>query len=209
MGFTKGHNVAELVHCFRLLRNRTLEWGGGRSDSTARFCRRIGHRGPLLAARGAVRAEALWYIRETQATSLKPSHGPWAAGEVRPERGLKQGCSCPPKQFRWCVQDVLRPLAASWRARGLGVPTEWVTHLVWADDTWIMAQTPEHLAVMIDELQRAMCSSVGFVLSEVPSCDVPSRRPDVVAGSGRLRPSGSLYGTEWKAYHARKAFWGR
>lgn len=69
-------------------------------------------------------AGALWYVRETQNSALRPSQGPWAAGEIRPGRGLKQVCRCSPLLFRWCVQEVLSPLSKSWRGRGMGIPTQ-------------------------------------------------------------------------------------
>lgn len=107
-------------------------------------------------------SEALWYVRETQRSTMRPTRGPWTAGEIRPQRGLKQGRSCSPMLFRWCVQDVILPLSA----RGMGAPTNGrvVTHLVCADDTWLMAGSPENLAVMIQELQDAMREKICLLL---------------------------------------------
>lgn len=190
---------------------------------------------------GVPRAEALWYIRETRRSTLHPSHGPWTAGEVPPERGLKKGCSCSPMLFRCCVQDVVKELSASWKEHGLGIPiagAEWVTHLIWADDTWITPQSPEALAVTITELQDAMSKSIGLSLhpekctvarigpdSHVPAFDqLPPVLQEMTRATGTtcLRVLGDSVQLDpghleewehkrknaWRGHHARKAFWG-
>lgn len=117
IGFKNGYSVAELVLEFRILRDRTLEWGGSFWNAQLDFAAAydsVDHSWLVesMVQRGLPRAEALWYVRETQASTSRPTHGPWAAGEIKPHRGLKQGCSCSPMLFRWCVQDVLLPLSA-------------------------------------------------------------------------------------------------
>lgn len=58
---------------------------------------------------------------ETLARTLHSTQGAWSACEFRPKRGLKQGCSCSPMLFWWCVQDVFLPLSRSCRAKHVGV----------------------------------------------------------------------------------------
>lgn len=150
------HNLEEYSSILHQLAQHGLQ----RGRRTVQIYDSVDHAWLLQAMirRGAPRAEALWYIRETQKSTLNPMHGPWSAGEICPQRGLKQGCSCSPMLFRRCVQDVLLPLSQSWRSRGMGIPAEdgrLITHRIWADDTWLFAQTPEHLAAMIAELQEA------------------------------------------------------
>lgn len=70
--------------------------------------------------------------------------------------------------FRWCVQDVVLMLSKSCTSAGGGsqsTPVVCENHLAWADDTWLMAESPGHLAIMIAQLQVAMGDNVGLLLT--------------------------------------------
>lgn len=157
MGFKKGYSAAELVLCFRFstARSALLQRAIAQTSLSSQP-----HDISWHASIGSAQA----HQRETQASALRPRHGFWSAGEVRPQRGLKQVCSCSPLLLWWCVQDAILLLAQSWRARGMGVVTrdnEWVTPSK-GQATWIMAQSPEYLARVATELQEAMQQNAGL-----------------------------------------------
>lgn len=94
MVLEKAYTVLGLVLDFRFS-EITLEWGGYSWAAQPDFVAASGsveHSWLLKAMirRGVPRAEALWYIWDTQKSTLNPTHGPWSAGEICPERGLKQ-----------------------------------------------------------------------------------------------------------------------
>ena len=178
----------------------------------------------------------MWYIRETRRSQLHLHHGPLCTEPVPQQRGLKQGCSCSPMLFRWCLQDALQDCRAEWAVCGYGVPIDGrrVTHLVWADDTWLVATSQEVLAAMYTSLQDAAwrkvglrlrpekCSVACFGTTDDADAIVPELQDvPVVTGTSCIRllgdhvQAGGGFATEfalrreaaWKAWHLRKKFW--
>lgn len=94
MGFKRGHLVRKVSLIFRLLRDRCLEWGKGFCALHLEFA--AGYDSGMhtalrdsMVSGGVPLSKALWYIRETRASLLMPSHGHWRSPSVAPERGLK------------------------------------------------------------------------------------------------------------------------
>lgn len=182
----------------------------------------------------------------------KPLVCPRAASEhvasyTRPLVGKGDQATVRPKTRLQLLPDVVSVVRAGRVvslaciiARGMGIHDDRiVTHLVWADDTWLLAGSPEHLAVMIQELRDAMQEKIGLLLrpekctiarfgpdsSRPPSSDLPEvlRTMPRAQGSTCLRVLGDFvqvgleYETEWasrrsaawKAYHLRRPLWGR
>ena len=70
------------------------------------------------------------------------------------ECGGCQGGVDTPDAFNAAVAWLLGPLAASWKIRGYGLRAEQavVTHVVWADNFWVVAANWEQFGVMVQEL---------------------------------------------------------
>ena len=69
------------------------------------------------------------------------------------QRGVRQGDVISPKLFTAALEDVFKVL--DWRGLGINVNGEYITHLRFADDIVVMAETVEDLSTMLDDLSRA------------------------------------------------------
>lgn len=69
------------------------------------------------------------------------------------QRGVRQGDVISPKLFTAALEDVFRVL--DWKGLGININGEYVTHLRFADDIVVMAETMEELSTMLDDLSRA------------------------------------------------------
>ena len=69
------------------------------------------------------------------------------------QRGVRQGDVISPKLFTAALEDVFKVL--DWRGLGINVNGEYITHLRFADDIVVMAETMEDLSTMLDDLSRA------------------------------------------------------
>ena len=77
-------------------------------------------------------------------------------------RGGKQGGIVTPDEFSMFIEYMMTPIVKRWHARGLGFRFESgviVTHLLWADNVWLVAEKSEDLALMIQELSLAISLS--------------------------------------------------
>lgn len=166
------YSVSGLVVDFLLLRGRTLEGGGNFWAAQSAFAAvsdSVGHRWLLeaMVRRGMPRAEALWYVREAQ-RSTQPHT--WA---------LVRGGGAPGARFYRGLQLLTHALHVVCATRhppvepvvGEGGSGGWAaedgrltTHPLWADDTWLLALTPEQLIIMTGELQEAMRDNIGLLL---------------------------------------------
>lgn len=100
---------------------------------------------------------ALAYLREAARTALVFQHNDWETSAVSPKVGLRQGCSASPMLFRWVVQDALADLEARWISDGAGLDVgsqSPLTHLCWADDTWLFAALIRRAAYQVRTLRQ-------------------------------------------------------
>ena len=73
-------------------------------------------------------------------------------GEIRIARGVRQGDPLSPKLFIAVLQDVFSKL--NWESDGIPINNERLTHLRFADDIAIFAETPKKLENMISQLNK-------------------------------------------------------
>ena len=77
-----------------------------------------------------------------------------------PYNKMRQGSQEAPPIFRDLVIAIISPLADSWRQRGLGYNMEfyWLTHMIWADNIFIFAASPQQMQIMSRELTNEIYS---------------------------------------------------
>ncbi|XP_063539716.1 uncharacterized protein LOC134748833 [Cydia strobilella] len=68
------------------------------------------------------------------------------------QRGVRQGDVISPKLFTAALEDAFKVL--DWKGRGINVNGEYITHLRFADDIVVMAETMEDLSAMLADLSR-------------------------------------------------------
>jgi endonuclease/exonuclease/phosphatase family metal-dependent hydrolase len=69
------------------------------------------------------------------------------------QRGVRQGDVISPKLFTAALEDVFKTLV--WRRLGININGEYITHLRFADDIVVLAETMEDLSTMLDDLSKA------------------------------------------------------
>jgi exonuclease III len=72
---------------------------------------------------------------------------------IKLQRGVRQGDVISPKLFTAALEDVFKLL--DWKGLGININGEYITHLRFADDIVIMAETMEDLSTMLDGLSGA------------------------------------------------------
>lgn len=99
------------------------------------------------------------------------------------------------------MEDVFAVVQQDWAARGCGsgVGTSRLTHICWADDTWLLANSAEELGWMIGSLEAAARRVAGLEL-QLANCtwariqrrgvDMPELRP--TEGAANLRRMAEL-----------------
>ncbi|KAL0860164.1 hypothetical protein ABMA27_010471 [Loxostege sticticalis] len=68
------------------------------------------------------------------------------------QRGVRQGDVISPKLFTAALEDVFKLL--DWSGLGININGEYITHLRFADDIVVIAETLEDLGTMLDEIRR-------------------------------------------------------
>lgn len=90
-------------------------------------------------------------------TGVVFQHNDWERSAIAPRVGLRQGCSASPLLFRWVLQDALADPEARWASDGAGLDVGGqspLTHLCWADDTWLFAASMRHAAYQVRTLRQ-------------------------------------------------------
>jgi hypothetical protein len=92
-----------------------------------------------------------------QLTNIKAKLGTEVSGAVPLHRGLPQGAPESPLIFTMIVEMLVRRLEAKWRNQGLGFCVDGlkVYCICYADDMILLADTTEHLEIMINDLVAA------------------------------------------------------
>ncbi len=68
------------------------------------------------------------------------------------QRGVRQGDVISPKLFTAALEDAFKLL--EWKGSGININGEYITHLRFADDIVVMAESLEDLSTMLDDLCR-------------------------------------------------------
>lgn len=147
-----------------------------------------------MAGRGVLLPLAAAYVREARRAHTVLSHAEWKTEPIRAGVGLRQGCAASPMIFRWVLQDLLEPLHKSWTERGLGilVDDDALTHLAWADDTWIFGSCPCDADQMLPELETEAARSTGLLI-RWDKCSVADIRPNGREAVGTPPPTHVLH----------------
>ncbi|KAI8433263.1 hypothetical protein MSG28_015334 [Choristoneura fumiferana] len=99
------------------------------------------------------------------------------------QRGVRQGDVISPKLFTAGLEDDFKVL--DWKGRGINNNGEYFTHLRFADDIVVMAETMEDLSAMLADLSRVVSDRVSLKINmdktKVMSNVVPA--PVIVGGS--------------------------
>lgn len=83
-------------------------------------------------------------------------------GEIKIERGVRQGDPVSPKLFTAVLEEVFRQL--NWEEYGIHINGETLMHLRFADDLIILSPLKDNLQIMLEELDRES-RNVGLVMN--------------------------------------------
>ncbi|CAG4942460.1 unnamed protein product [Parnassius apollo] len=72
---------------------------------------------------------------------------------IQLQRGVRQGDVISPKLFTAALEDVFKLL--DWKGYGININGEYITHLRFADDIVLMAESLEDLSTMLNDLNSA------------------------------------------------------
>ena len=89
-------------------------------------------------------------LNEIYTNSLMTVHLHKESNKINIRRGVRQGDTISPKLFTAALESIFRRL--TWGNRGLKIIGEYLSHLRFADDIFICANTPYELQQMIQEL---------------------------------------------------------
>jgi hypothetical protein len=81
---------------------------------------------------------------------------------IQLRRGVRQGGVISPKLFTAALEDMFKLL--DWRGFGIDINGEYMTHLRFADDIVVMAETLEDLSTMLEDLNR-LSQKVGLKMN--------------------------------------------
>ena len=80
-------------------------------------------------------------------------------------RGGKQGGVETPDEFNMLMDDAMDRLVWQWHIADFGFKLDdgsAITHLVWADNVWLVAESPATLQKMVEDLTQAVVS-IGLI----------------------------------------------
>ncbi|CAG5056668.1 unnamed protein product [Parnassius apollo] len=72
---------------------------------------------------------------------------------IQLQRGVRQGDVISPKLFTAALEDVFKLL--DWKGYGININGEYITHLRFADDIVLMAESLKDLSTMLNDLDSA------------------------------------------------------
>lgn len=154
MGFRRAHSCAELAATLRLILDRRQEWG--LPTRIAQIDVALAYDSVRHAAihrsmqkRGVPGVLALAYLREARRARMRFRHASWHTDPIRAGVGLRQGCSASPMLFRWVLQDCLDERT--------------MTHVAWADDTWLLDATRAGLEEMLRDVATRAEVETGLI----------------------------------------------
>ena len=89
-------------------------------------------------------------LKEIYTNSSMTVHLYKESNKINIRRGVRQGDTISPKLFMAALNSIFRRL--TWETRGLKIHVEYLSHLRFADDILICANTPNELQQMLQEL---------------------------------------------------------
>ena len=172
-GFKRGRNTGDVVNLIRTLLTFAHTWAKAlqlhvyvSSQDVATAFDAMDHEllKEAMLKRGLHPRLVFGLLREL--TDMKGHISIPSAGTSEPfdfRKGGKQGGVETPDEWNMLVEFLLEPLVRSWRERGFGIQlVEWatgITHVVWADNIWLIAASLEQLQIMTDELTETIYSA--------------------------------------------------
>jgi hypothetical protein len=101
--------------------------------------------------------EVLRYLYQNATMSVRLQNQ--SSNPIQLQRGVRQGDVISPKLFTAALEDIFKLL--DWKGSGININGEYLTHLRFADDVVLMAETMEDLNTMLEDLSNAS-QSVGL-----------------------------------------------
>ncbi|CAH0406004.1 unnamed protein product [Chilo suppressalis] len=95
--------------------------------------------------------EVLSYLYENATISVRLQNQ--RSNPIQLQRGVRQRDEISPKLFTAALEDIFMLL--DWKRRGININGEYLSHLRFADDVVLMAETLEDLNTMLEDLSRA------------------------------------------------------
>ena len=89
-------------------------------------------------------------LKEIYTNSSMTVHLHKACNNINIRRGVRQGDTISPKLFTAALESIFRRL--TWKTRGLKIDDEYLSHLRFADDILIRANTSQELQQMLQVL---------------------------------------------------------
>ena len=102
-------------------------------------------------------------LKEIYTKSSMAVHLHKETNKIYIRRGARQGDTILPKLFTAALESVFRRL--TWETRGLKIDGEYLSHLRFADDILICANTPHELQQMLQELADE-CDNHGLKINK-------------------------------------------
>ena len=186
-GFRRKRQCAEMHHIMARLREEHQEWGARfvviKLDIQKAFDSL--YRSAILRAiaKTGTHPVATWALaRELINTRLHPQMGGIStAAPVTTTKGVKQGSPDSGYLYILAVANALSPLMDSWEERGFGLRVgrngEKTNNLAFADDTLLVARTPQQALIMFRELTEAL-EGIGLLTNEEKTQYVSTFSPE-------------------------------
>nr|XP_026485065.1 uncharacterized protein LOC113392732 [Vanessa tameamea] len=99
---------------------------------------------------------------KAETTSSLPNKPDSNSKPIQLQRAVRQGDVISPKLLTAALEDVFKLL--DWKGFGININGEYISHLRFADDIVVMAETMEDLNTMLDDLGKAS-ERVGFKMN--------------------------------------------
>ena len=90
------------------------------------------------------------FLKEIYTNSSIPVHLHKESNKINIARGVRQGYTISPKLFTAALESIFRRL--TWETRGLQIDSEYLSHLRFANDILICANTPHELQTMLQKI---------------------------------------------------------
>ena len=74
--------------------------------------------------------------------------------KIKLQRGVRQGDNISPKLFTACLQDAIIN-KINWEDKGINIDGEHLPHVIFADDIFLVATSPEELESMLTDIHLA------------------------------------------------------
>ncbi|KAI8438500.1 hypothetical protein MSG28_010984 [Choristoneura fumiferana] len=142
-GFRKGYSTVDHIHALRQVIQKTEEYNLPLCLAFVDYEKAFDSIETWAVLQALQRCQVDYrYIEVLSDQSTKPPL----------QRGVRQGDVISPKLFTAALEDAFKVL--DWKGRGININGEYFTHLRFADDIVVMAETMEDLGAMLADLSR-------------------------------------------------------